>query len=508
MGAGNLSRPGIEKCGADKMKRYNKLVILIGALMILAGLAWMAEPYYTWAQEQNDGHPCRVALDPDDTLFELENMNPGDSTTKTVTVVKTGTQSANLYMTWDWISGTPARGQEGSLFEQLHLVISFEGQVLYSGPMSGAPQAGEPSALSDALFIIFMEHGDEIELDFTVSLPGPETGNEFQGASLVTKIVFYTICTEERVRTPAIRIEKYTNGIDADVPTGPFVPIGSTVTWTYVVTNPGQVPLSNVTVTDNRTGVNPVYVRGDRNNDGILQVGETWIFEATGVAVAGQYSNIGSVVGRSPEGVRVRDSDPSHYYGITTDVPAINIEKYTNGVDADLPTGPSIPVGNTVTWRYEVTNPGNVPLSNITVTDNIAGVNPVYVSGDINNDGILQVGETWIFEAVGEAVAGQYANLGTVVGTPPAGPVVSDSDPSHYFGVTPVTPPEEIDVDPEDPAVEPEAPEVVIVPPEPPAVAPPLPRTDGASLGLFFAGLLFLLAGLSLRKSVPVKGRH
>ena len=33
---------------------------------------------------------------------------------------------------------------------------------------------------------------------------------------------------------------------------GPFVPIGSAVTWTYLVTNTGNVPLSAVNVTDDR----------------------------------------------------------------------------------------------------------------------------------------------------------------------------------------------------------------------------------------------------------------
>ncbi len=37
----------------------------------------------------------------------------------------------------------------------------------------------------------------------------------------------------------------------------------------------------------------------------------------------------------------------------------------------------------------------------------------------------------------GTAQAGQYANVGTVTGTPPSGPAVTASDPSHYFGVAP-----------------------------------------------------------------------
>ncbi|MDZ4132651.1 MAG: hypothetical protein U1E11_05885, partial [Dethiobacteria bacterium] len=332
--------------------RRKKILILVGAMMMLASLAWMVEPYYTWAQLQNDAHPCRVALEPDESLFELENMNPGDITTRTVTVTKTGSSSANLYMTWDFISGKPFIGEQGSLFEHVILVIKHKEKELYRGPMMNGPQAGSPSKLNDALFIAFMKFGDKLELDFTVILPGPETGNVFQGSTLVTKIVFYTICSDVEDTTPRINIEKYTNGVDADVPSGPFIPVGGAVTWDYIVTNPGRVALSNVVVTDNRLAANPVYVSGDLNGDGLLQVGETWLFKATGTAQAGQYANIGTVVGISPKQETVTDSDPSHYYGITTDETEINIEKSTNGFDADLPTGPRIAVGGNVTWTY------------------------------------------------------------------------------------------------------------------------------------------------------------
>ena len=56
-------------------------------------------------------------------------------------------------------------------------------------------------------------------------------------------------------------------------------------------------------------------------------------------------------------GTAVTDDDPSHYFGV---VSGIDIEKFTNGVDADDPAGAEIPVGDPVTWTYVVTNPGNV----------------------------------------------------------------------------------------------------------------------------------------------------
>jgi uncharacterized repeat protein (TIGR01451 family) len=114
--------------------------------------------------------------------------------------------------------------------------------------------------------------------------------------------------------------------------------------------------------------------------------------------------------------------------------PAIDIEKATNGEDADVPTGPVLQVGDAVTWTYVVTNTGNLPLSNVVVTDNILGVIPGPDSGDTNNNGILETTETWTYSANGTAQLGQYTNLADVVGVPPVGPPVADEDPSYYFG--------------------------------------------------------------------------
>jgi uncharacterized repeat protein (TIGR01451 family) len=231
---------------------------------------------------------------------------------------------------------------------------------------------------------------------------------------------------------PGIKITKYTNDEDADTATGPIVPVGSTVTWKYVVVNTGNVPLSNVVVTDDQ-GVTPVYVNGDTNTNSKLDTNETWTYQATGTAVAGQYGNIGTVTGKPPVGDNVTDTNPSHYFGSQ---PGITITKYTNDQDANAETGPIVPVGSTVTWKYVVANTGNVALSNITVTDD-QNVTPVYVSGDSNTNGKLDTNEIWTYQATGTAVAGQYGNIGTVTGKPPVGDNVSDTDPSHYFGSQP-----------------------------------------------------------------------
>jgi hypothetical protein len=227
----------------------------------------------------------------------------------------------------------------------------------------------------------------------------------------------------------AIHVEKATNGHDADTGTGPMIHVGDPVTWTFVVTTPGNVRLSDIVLTDDR-GVLPVFVDGDVNSDLRLDPDETWTFEATGTAVEGQYENLANVAGRDLFRDDVSDSDPSHYVGIVSE---IAIEKATNGEDADTPTGPSIEVGEPVVWTYVVTNPGTVPLANVTVVDDQEVV-PVYIDGDTNGDDLLDPGETWTYEAPGTSVAGQYANIATATGTDSLDLVVEATDPSHYVG--------------------------------------------------------------------------
>jgi hypothetical protein len=77
-----------------------------------------------------------------------------------------------------------------------------------------------------------------------------------------------------------------------------------------------------------------------------------------------------------------------------------------------------------------VTNTGSEVLTNVTVTDDKG----VAVTCPKNT---LAVGEVMTCTANGTATAGQYANIGTVTGTPPSGPNVTDDDPSHYFGFVP-----------------------------------------------------------------------
>ncbi len=116
---------------------------------------------------------------------------------------------------------------------------------------------------------------------------------------------------------PAIMIEKSTNGEDADTAPGPVLAIGSPVTWTYVVTNTGNVALTNVIVTDDQLDDSAIDCGDGSNMIGELDVGAEASCTAQGTAQAGQYANLGSVTGMFEE-TEVTDSDHSHYFGETS----------------------------------------------------------------------------------------------------------------------------------------------------------------------------------------------
>ncbi|MEG4086673.1 DUF7507 domain-containing protein [Microcoleus sp. POL10_C6] len=232
---------------------------------------------------------------------------------------------------------------------------------------------------------------------------------------------------------PALTINKLTNGFD-----GKAILAGQPITWTYEVTNTGNVNLTNVEVKDdNGTPLNTSddFVVGTIAS---LASGQSTTVQKTSTAVAGPYANIGTASNTYTDGVgnhtNVSATDPSNYFGAR---PSINIEKVTDNssVQGDALL---IQQGSPVTWIYTVTNTGNVPLSNVQVTDD-KGVVPIYSSGDTNQDGKLDLTESWVYNASGTAILGGYQNIGTTTGSytdglnNPATPTASD--PSSYTGV-------------------------------------------------------------------------
>jgi hypothetical protein len=91
-------------------------------------------------------------------------------------------------------------------------------------------------------------------------------------------------------------------------------------------------------------------------------------------------------------------------------------------------------VGETVVYTFTVINDGDVgdgsPVSDVYVSDDVAG-DATYVTGDDGEDGMLEVGETWVFTAsytIQEGDPNPLVNVGTVMGQDRDSAEVSASD--------------------------------------------------------------------------------
>ncbi len=174
---------------------------------------------------------------------------------------------------------------------------------------------------------------------------------------------------------------------------------GDTVTYTFTVTNPGNVPFPQVQVDDDIAGAG-TYVSGDTSDDGYLDPGETWIYTADYVIPAGQIDDVYNTV------------TACYTYGFEEDSFDRQQEGFNYGCDTDdhtldvlhpslvvVKSGPvNAQLGTTGTYTFTVTNTGDTPLDVTKVLDDIAGTG-IYVSGDTNTDGMLDLDETWIFTA-------------------------------------------------------------------------------------------------------------
>ena len=232
--------------------------------------------------------------------------------------------------------------------------------------------------------------------------------------------------------------------------------MGATVVWTYEVHNESGSPLHQVAVLDDDGGGTtavpfaPVFVGGDTNANGLLDVGEVWRYTSAGVRTyrvqAGAYVNVATVTALTLAGDALTDDDAAHLLGTGTQ---LVVEKAVNAVDptnpdsvedADFPTGPYLTIGSTVTWTYRVFVVGLGSVTGVVLRDDNGSAGaaddfaPVYLSGDLGGDGVLNPGEVWLYRATGIVREGQYTNIATVTGVS-GGETLTDTDPANYYGV-------------------------------------------------------------------------
>jgi uncharacterized repeat protein (TIGR01451 family) len=224
--------------------------------------------------------------------------------------------------------------------------------------------------------------------------------------------------------TPSLTVLK-TAVVDPGDSNGLLDHVGDLIDYTVTVTNNGNVGLSDpafqeslgITLVSTDSGGFNV---GDANHNGVFDPGEAWIYSAayaitqadlnTGGNVAAACGTFDNTVTASAHSLNnalqiVQDTDSADVQ--LTSLPAMAVDKsaevlnFDNSHDSDQKVDA---VGDKIAYSFTITNTGNTALHDVAISDPILAGDGITLditqfSGDTNNDGLLDVNETWTYTA-------------------------------------------------------------------------------------------------------------
>jgi uncharacterized repeat protein (TIGR01451 family) len=311
----------------------------------------------------------------------------GDDVTYTITIQNIGDEALENVEVWDTVNGDDPVDLSGLFPDTLAV-----GSAAVSAQWTYEADGTEPDPLPNSA---------------TVTADGVTSG------AAVTD----TDSCNTDLLTPLIDIVK-------DGPA--LVHRGDTITYTFEVTNPGEVELFDVELSDPICDAGTIVPGAEV--DASLAVGEVWHFTCLHLVTEDDpdpIPNTATVRGDTEEGEggnEVEDSD-DHLVDIIS--PAIDIVKT---VDEEI-----VPIGTTVTFTYVVTNTGDTTLYDISVDDDILG--------HIGDIAVLEPGDS--AELTKDFVVGDeiVTNIGTATGEDVLGRSVSADDDATVTPIAGENPP-------------------------------------------------------------------
>ena len=207
---------------------------------------------------------------------------------------------------------------------------------------------------------------------------------------------------------------------------------GDVISYSFAITNTGNVNLTNVTLSDTLPGIvitgGPIALLAPGATDNTTYTA-TYTLTQPDVD-ANQVTNQATTTGTDPFGTDVSDlsgtttADDNPLVTPLTNAPAIALVK-----TADTSALSSPPqAGDVISYSFAITNTGNVTLSNVTLSDTLPGITitggPIASLAPGATDNTTYTATYTLLQS--DVDAGDVTNQATATGTPPSGPDVSD----------------------------------------------------------------------------------
>ena len=265
-----------------------------------------------------------------------------------------------------------------------------------------------------------------------------------------------TVEADDTVTVPSVRAPLMT--IEKEASDTSDVAAGDTITYTYTVTNTGNVTLAPVTLSDSHTSASGTSLLSIEDGgviatiapDQVIELEATYVVTQEDIDSGADLTNTVTATPTPPTGTTLAPVTANETVEVEAADPSLEVLKtVSNAPD------PIVPGVSAVTFEVTVENDGNVSLTAPTLTDTLRRAdttlispNPstTFVSGDsatTGTVGVLDVDEIWVYTVShiitqGDIDAGGVTNTVEAEATDPFGTDISDvSDTGSGTGSTP-----------------------------------------------------------------------
>jgi hypothetical protein len=218
--------------------------------------------------------------------------------------------------------------------------------------------------------------------------------------------------------------------LDKDASPKNYANVGESIEYSYLLTNNGNVALTGpFSVSDDKTSVSCPDEPASLQPSESLTCSATYVITEDDLA-AGSVTN--TAIAYAEGGNVVSNTDSVTVEGPKAN-PDIQLVKEVAAVNGDPSVSNFEKSGDTISYKFTVTNTGNVELTDVTITDPKASVvgGPITLAAGASDNSTFTA--TYVITQT-DVDAGAFTNTATVTGTPPSGDPVSSKDTATIEG--------------------------------------------------------------------------